>query len=225
MLNYISNSQAGQEKFVLNTLNHPRDGYFLEFGALDPRSLSNTYCLDTVFNWKGLSFDCFDLSQKWKAKRTNTFIFGNALVHDYKDLFSKHSVPNIVDYLQIDIDPAMGNLRLLKQLKEEVFHDFKFKVITYEHDFKGLKSLIPAVEESREIFKNAGYVPAFLNVHNLGPGDVFEDWYVHPDLVNMSRIKHFQTFNINQYVKSPYPFIGKSIKGAEIIYSCFSQLA
>jgi hypothetical protein len=220
MLSYTSNSQAGQEKFVLNTLNHPFNGYFLEFGALDPRVLSNTYCLDTVFNWKGLSFDCSNLHLKWLNDRKNsTFIHGSAHNHDYKNLFSEHSVPNIVDYLQIDIDPAMGNLHLLKQLKEEVFHDFKFKVITYEHDFKGDTSLIPAVEESREIFKNAGYVPAFLNVHNLGPGDVFEDWYVHPDLVNMSRIKHFQTFNINQYVKNPYPFIGKSIKGAEIIYT------
>lgn len=220
MLSYTSYSQAGQEKFVLNTLNHPRNGYFLEFGALDPRSLSNTYCLDTVFNWKGLSFDCSNLDLKWLNDRKNsTFIRGNALNHDYKNLFSEHSVPNIVDYLQIDIDPARGNLHLLKQLKEEVFHDFKFKVITYEHDFKGQTSLIPAVEESRQIFKKAGYVPAFLNVHNLGPSDVFEDWYVHPNLVNMSRIKHFQTVNINQYVKNPYPFIGKSIKGAEIIYT------
>ena len=218
-----SNSQAGQENFVLNLLNYPYPSsqisrFFIEFGALSPTSFSNTFLLDTEFKWSGLSFDVYNLSKQWEAERTNTFIVGDALAHDYKDLFSKHSVPGVVDYLQIDIDPPEGNLKLLKKLEKEVFQNFKFRVVTYEHDFKGSVARIPDVEESREIFKKAGYHIAFQNIHNLGPDDVFEDWYVYPDLVDKARLKTLQDLNNNKYEKNPYPFIGTSLGGSSLTY-------
>ena len=53
-----SQSQNSQEVFVayqLKLWNSTREGrYFIEFGAADGIYLSNTYLLESVFNWRGL---------------------------------------------------------------------------------------------------------------------------------------------------------------------------
>lgn len=49
-----SASQLHQDLFVLSHLSFKRDGYFVEFGATDGISLSNTYLLEKFFNWNGI---------------------------------------------------------------------------------------------------------------------------------------------------------------------------
>jgi FkbM family methyltransferase len=50
----IITSQLGQEIFVLSTLGLKRNGFFVEFGATDGISLSNTYVLERHFGWTGI---------------------------------------------------------------------------------------------------------------------------------------------------------------------------
>lgn len=50
----ISYSQLGQEEFVLNTLKHKRNGFFVEAGANDGISLSNTFLLEKKYGWTGI---------------------------------------------------------------------------------------------------------------------------------------------------------------------------
>jgi FkbM family methyltransferase len=47
-------SQFGQEIFVLALLNWKREGYFVEFGALDGVAHSNTFLLESKYGWSGL---------------------------------------------------------------------------------------------------------------------------------------------------------------------------
>jgi FkbM family methyltransferase len=47
-------SQLGQDVEVLKFYNNKRDGYFIEIGASDEIELSNTYLLETMYNWKGI---------------------------------------------------------------------------------------------------------------------------------------------------------------------------
>ena len=54
---YNSNSQAGQESFALLNSTQCSQKYYLEIGAGDPIKVSNTYLLESQFNWKGLSID------------------------------------------------------------------------------------------------------------------------------------------------------------------------
>jgi FkbM family methyltransferase len=49
-----STSQLGQEIFVLSRLGWKRGGYYVEFGATDGRTLSNTWLLDRQFGWRGI---------------------------------------------------------------------------------------------------------------------------------------------------------------------------
>jgi FkbM family methyltransferase len=49
-----SKSQLKQDIFVLSETNFKQDGYFVEFGATDGMTLSNTYLLETKFNWRGI---------------------------------------------------------------------------------------------------------------------------------------------------------------------------
>jgi hypothetical protein len=49
-----SRSQLNQDLFVLSTLGWKRDGYYVEFGATDGETLSNTWLLDKRFGWRGI---------------------------------------------------------------------------------------------------------------------------------------------------------------------------
>lgn len=49
-----SNSQLGQEDWVLSKLNNKRNGYFIDSGACDGVYLSNTLKLEKEFGWNGI---------------------------------------------------------------------------------------------------------------------------------------------------------------------------
>lgn len=49
-----SKSQLGQDVFVLSSLGFKREGFFLDFGATDGISLSNTWLLEKHYGWTGI---------------------------------------------------------------------------------------------------------------------------------------------------------------------------
>jgi hypothetical protein len=96
-------------------------------------------------------------------------------------------MPLNIDYLQIDLEASYRTtLTVLEKLNSEVMDTFKFATVTFEHDiysgnYHNTRTL------SREIFENRGYVRVFSDVSN--GGNAFEeDWYVHPELVDMTNI-------------------------------------
>ena len=49
-----SKSQLRQDIFVLSELSFKRNGFFVEFGATNGVDLSNTYLLESKFDWNGI---------------------------------------------------------------------------------------------------------------------------------------------------------------------------
>ncbi|WP_457107197.1 FkbM family methyltransferase [Methylobacterium sp. P5_C11] len=50
----LSNAQLMQDLWVLYELGQKRDGYFVELGACDGSTLSNTLLLEEIFGWRGV---------------------------------------------------------------------------------------------------------------------------------------------------------------------------
>ena len=154
-------SQAGQDEFVLSLISK---GVYLEIGASHPIYINNTYALEKN-GWTGWSIDIDNqCEQVWKQERTQPLIIADAITMDYSFL------PDRVDYLQLDIDPAHQTLKCLEVLLKT---KTRFSIITFEHDCYTEGSEV--MERQRELLTAAGYIPYKLGVeHN---GDSFEDWW------------------------------------------------
>lgn len=175
-----SKSQALQDLFVLTALNGLRGGYFVEIGASDARNLSNTFLLETVFGWKGISFDLSwgSFASFKKNRRSARFVLGDATKLNFSRIFKRHRSPRIVDYLSLDIEPMQNTLQALKQIP---FDEYRFKVITYETDFYDPSATRQEAErvrsEARRILQLHGYRLIVGDVC-LVPGQPFEDWWI-----------------------------------------------
>ena len=196
------NGQAEQDKFILKILKEKQNGYFLEIGSNDPININNTYLLENKYNWKGIMIE-YNSSYLplYKVHRSNSIhVINDATMIDYKSLLDNNNMPVNFDYLQIDLEADNGStIKTLQKLNEQIFDKYKFATITFEHDVYHTNTYNTR-HISREIFNNRGYICVFEDIHNIEPKYVYEDWYVHPDLVNMDYIKELQEKNKKHYV-------------------------
>lgn len=178
-------SQAYQDIFVLSMLNGKRKGFFVEIGTFHPIDISNTFLLEKEFDWSGISIDINDI-YGFSDQRKSKLIVQNALEINYEELFSEYSVPVDVDYLQIDIEPAINTLNCLKKIP---FDKYNFSVITYETDYHN--SAVEIRNESRAFLQSKGYERIGGDICNAFIHLPFEDWYVKKELI---RSDIFDTF-------------------------------
>jgi len=218
MDNLKYNGQAEQDKFVCNVLKNKTDGFFIEIGSNDPIIINNTYVLESSLNWKGIMFEwAKKFEESYKLHRPNSnYVFGDARKHNYREIFDTYNVPQNIDYLQLDIDPPHKTLNVLQILDQQIMDDFKFATITFEHDYCHTASL-SFRNTSRKILLNRGYYLVFGDISNKKPINIFEDWYVHPDLVDMDYVQALQSKNRSQYV-SGFKEITSTLMSKDIIY-------
>jgi hypothetical protein len=170
-------SQAFQDMFVLSILDGKKNGTYVEIGGDHGVIISNTYLLETEFDWKGVSFE-IDRSkvEGYNSIRDNKCICADAIQFDYKKFFKENNYPKQIDYLQVDIEPAWQTLNALKALPLD---EYRFSVITYETDL--YKDGPDAGEEAMEILLSRGYELVVRNVANQN--NPYEDWYVDPTVL------------------------------------------
>ena len=179
-------SQSMQDMFVLSMLDGKKNGVYVEVGADQPRVISNTYLLETEFDWAGVSFELDgDKVSFFNTMRRNKCICDDATEFDYKFLFGERNYPKQIDYLQLDIDPADQTLKALKQLPLD---DYRFSVITYETDLYRYGADIQ--DEQIQILKSHGYDLVVRNVAN--EQNPYEDWWVDPTVVDMDIVEKFR---------------------------------
>ena len=174
-----SYSQSGQESFVLNMLSRLSGGFYIEIGAYHSTDLSNTYLLETEFKWRGLAFEIDrKKSKEYCRMRSNLCVTADATQFDYLECFNEYKVPSVIDYLQVDIEPAFQSLAALKLLP---FDQFVFKIITFEHDLYATPENADVQDQAFEFLQSYGYRRVAKNVKSNG--FPYEDWYCHPDYV------------------------------------------
>jgi hypothetical protein len=185
--------QAAQDFFVTSILKNKTNGYFLEIGSNHPINGNNTYKMEKELGWKGImvEYDSSFHSSYIKERPNSIHLIGDARSFDYLEELQKANFPNNMDYLQIDLDvDNRSTLDVLEKLNSTVFNTYKFATITFEHDiYRGDYFNTRAI--SRKIFESRGYIRIFPDIavdYNDLKSIPFEDWYVHPDIVDIDLI-------------------------------------
>jgi hypothetical protein len=151
----------------------------------------------------------------YKQHRPNSIhIINDATKIDYKNVFEQNNMPLSFDYLQIDLEANNGStIKTLQKLDNEIFDTYKFATVTFEHDIYHTNFANTRLE-SRNIFAKRGYICVFEDIHN--DGYPYEDWYVHPDLVDINYVNNLIENNKPHYVN--HPITGKTINWKDIQY-------
>ena len=211
------NGQAQQDKFVIHALQGKRDGYFLEIGSNHPIHSNNTYLLESKYNWRGImvEYDARFLPLYKEHRPNSIHLINDASQIVYKDVLETMKAPHAIDYLQIDLEEENGStLRTLQNLDRNIFDTYTFATVTFEHDIY-CSNKHNTREISREIFAKRGYTPVFQDVNN-GYDYPYEDWYVHPTLVNTGYIQALKSLNQKHYKQ--HPVTGSTIDWRDIEY-------
>lgn len=186
--------QAHQDRFVAEMTKFKKNGYFVEIGSNHYKDHNNSFVLETQLGWKGIMIDFIpNMLSDWKRFRPNsTHVIDNATKIDYLKLFQQTNMPNNIDYLQIDLDVNnRSTLQVLEYFDKNIFGKYKFATITFEHDiYTG--NFFDTKKVSREVFKKYGYELIFPDVTTFWTGKQceFEDWWVHPDLIDMEFVNN-----------------------------------
>jgi hypothetical protein len=178
-------AQTYQDMFILTMLKGKRNGKYLEIGAADPYKGSNTALLEKQFGWVGASLEILeDEVNKFKRERNNPVFLQDATKVDYTKFLQELDLGTEYDYLQVDCEPPSVTFEILKKIPLD---KYKFAVITFEHDYYA--DITKSYRElSRDYLRDKGYV---LVASNIAPNNTacYEDWWVHPDLVDKDIIK------------------------------------
>lgn len=149
-------SQIGQDVFVDSVLDGKIGGTFLDVGCYDCERISNTYFLEVTRNWRGVAIDIDPThEQGWKLRRPRSaFVCADATLLDYDYILDQNAMPEVIDYLSMDLEPPSLTLQALERVLES---RRKFRVITFETDWYRYKE---SREPSRRILLDAGYTLA-----------------------------------------------------------------
>lgn len=197
-------AQVYQDLFILSVLDGKKNGSFLEIGGAKPYLGNNTYLLEKEYGWKGVSLELNEeFVNEYKAARPTTVYCKDALQTDYDELISTHFDSDVIDYLQLDIEPARNTYECMLKIP---FDKYKFRVITYEHDYYADVTRTYR-EKSREFLRSKGYL---LVANDLSPDGIcnFEDWWVHPDYVSKSLIDKMTDLTEGAKDTTAYMFCG-----------------
>jgi hypothetical protein len=188
-----SYSQCGQDFFVFNILKQ-KTGTFLDLGCYLPIKINNTFLLEKN-GWEGVSIDIIDYSNEWKVRKT-PFISEDCFNIDYQTFLPNYYNTKIIDYLSLDMEIVGERFKLLKKLLDT---NYKFKVITIEHDsYLGQNYINNEKIPQRDILNNAGYILVCSDVSQKDhPTLFYEDWWVNKEFFTEVELEQWKSDKIS----------------------------
>lgn len=171
-------SDAKQDQFVANILGFKKNGYCVDIGSNHSINSNNTYVFQD-WGWTSVSVEFDEVyNESYSTRKSGVHLNDNALTVNYKEVFEEYEFPQSIDYLSLDVDTSSLYVLNVLPLK-----DYRFKVITIEHDayLYGDTYRTP----QRNILSSNGYLLLCANVYAEQPGFEgkecpFEDWWIDP---------------------------------------------
>ena len=175
---------SNQEAFVLELLDYKRAGFYVELGAFHSSEGSNTKILEQDYGWQGVSFELVDERRSEFIENRFNPCMGDALNFDYLGYFRDNFFPKQIDYLQVDIDtgydratrPNGNHYTTLLGLITVPLTQYRFSIITFEHDANMYFRNTCQRDAQREILDCLGYTLVVRTIH--------EDWWVDPTVIS-----------------------------------------
>ena len=172
-------SQSGQDQFAYNISGS--NGTYLEIGAHDPIINSNTFNLEVKCNWNGISIEydkSFQMSWGDNKLRKNNVVWDDAFNINYSSLIKQRELPNRLNYLSCDIEPAENTFNILKKV---ISSELNFDFISFEHDKYSIGNKYEDL--SIEYLKNYNYKVAVKDVYSRNKRyKIYETWFVNNDI-------------------------------------------
>ena len=199
LFNFLRNkdnkySQSGQDQFAYNISGS--NGTYLEIGAHDPVINSNTFNLEVKCNWNGISIEydkSFQMSWGDNKLRKNNVVWDDAFNINYSSLIKQRDLPNRLNYLSCDIEPAENTFNILKKV---ISSKLNFDFISFEHDKYSIGNKYEDL--SIEYLKNYNYKVAVKDVYSRNKRyKIYETWFVNNDI-------DFEEINYNVWKKKFY---------------------
>lgn len=133
----------------------------------------------------------------WPMSRpAANLIITDAIFFDYSQLSGHY------DYLQVDLDCGRGSIKCLQNVMK--YH--RPSVVTYEHDFfRNTEDSASSRSMSRSLMHDLGYILVANDV-TCEPNKgwtvdnnpiYFEDWYAHPDFIDIDVITAYRSVESN----------------------------
>lgn len=171
-------SQVHQDIFALTTA---KTNTYIEIGAANPIKYSNTYRLEVMEGWKGISLELDTRRQEqWLShpERKNKIYFEDAITFDYLSALKENNLDTHVGYLSCDIEPPENTFKALQQVLNQ---GITFDCITFEHD--KYQSEVDYDPIATEYLASKGYKIAVKDVYRWRKRPCyFETWYVHESI-------------------------------------------
>jgi hypothetical protein len=175
-----SHSQSGQDLFAYLMSGKKNDGVFLDVGAHDGITNSNSLGLEEI-GWRGLLVDIH--CHPGLARRKSDFVICDAALADWKRTLELYMPSDhAFDYLSLDVDESTT-----ATLEKLIALPMAFGVITIEHFAYRLGDGPRA--RQRDLLMADGYDLVCSDVViEAGPGvpgqgGAFEDWWAFPEFV------------------------------------------
>ena len=186
-------SDAKQDQFVANILNFKKNGYCVDIGSCHSIISNNTFYFQDL-DWTSISVELeSSYNESYGTRKSGVHLNEDALSVDYTQVFKEYEFPKSIDYLSLDVDTLSLNVLKILPLDE-----YKFKVITIEHD--GYLYGDEYREQQRSILESFGYLLLCSNVYVQQPGYEgkeypFEDWWVDPSEFDESLMQKLKSEN------------------------------
>jgi hypothetical protein len=186
-------AQAFQDEFVDIVLNHQKHGFYVDVGGAcdDHKNGSNTLMFEER-GWDGILVDGEPNNRMSgrKCKFVQAFVGEGTDMQPLGKILKQHNVPQLVDYLSIDIEGQ--DYYALKSFLDE---GFEFKVATIEHNLYSRNPWVDAMKSNIfNILNSRGYVRVVENaghcacLEDFNRGWAFEDWFVNPKYITAEEV-------------------------------------